>query len=225
MRKLPILLFTAVFALSLALPGVCGGKQQRRTESRFAVPEQSWDHGRGRGGEYELQRPADPRPSGHDSCPAARRLRAGGGKPRLLYRPVQISGRSRLGPAICRLLRLPRPHGWLWRWPFWRGGSCDAAAACTVILRYLALTDLVWDYNSACSNACDLGLSEPAMTAQGTISRGDLAVMLYRALTGNFQGTSAGAARSICFHQQLQGEHPEGGYTKRPAGLSVGRAT
>ena len=49
MRKLPILLFTAVFALSLALP-VCGGKQQRRTESRFAVPEQSWDHGRGRGG-------------------------------------------------------------------------------------------------------------------------------------------------------------------------------
>ncbi len=34
------------------------------------------------------------------------------------------------------------------------------AAACTVILRYLALTDLVWDYNSACSTACDLGLSE-----------------------------------------------------------------
>ena len=68
------------------------------------------------------------------------------------------------------------------------------AAACTVILRYLALTDLVWDYNSACSTACNLGLSEPAMTAQGTISRGDLAVMLYRALTGNFQGTSAGAA-------------------------------
>ena len=68
------------------------------------------------------------------------------------------------------------------------------AAACTVILRYLALPDLVWDYSSACSTACDLGLSEPAMTAQGTISRGDLAVMLYRALTGNFQGTSAGAA-------------------------------
>ena len=68
------------------------------------------------------------------------------------------------------------------------------AAACTVILRYLALPDLVWDYSSACSTACDLGLSEPAMTAQGTISRGDLAVMLYHALTGNFQGTSAGAA-------------------------------
>ncbi len=28
------------------------------------------------------------------------------------------------------------------------------------------------------------------MTAKGTVSRGDLAVMLYRALTGNFQRTS-----------------------------------
>ena len=67
------------------------------------------------------------------------------------------------------------------------------AAACTVILRYLDLPDLMWDYNSACSVACDLGLITSAMTAKGTVSRGDLAVMLYRTLTGIDKGTSAGA--------------------------------
>ena len=57
------------------------------------------------------------------------------------------------------------------------------AAACTVILRYLALPDLEWDYNNACSTACDLGLSTPAISQKVEISRGDLAIMLYRALT------------------------------------------
>ena len=57
------------------------------------------------------------------------------------------------------------------------------SAACTVILRYLALPDLEWDYNNACSTACDLGLSTPAISQKVEISRGDLAIMLYRALT------------------------------------------
>ncbi len=151
MRKLPILLFTAVFALSLALPAYAA---ESSNEELKAASQYLNSHGImvGDGGEYELQRPTDPRPSGHDSCPASRRLRTGGGKPRLLCRPVPISGRSRLGPAICRLLRLPRPHGRLWRWPFGAEDPVTPAAACTVILRYLDLPDLMWDYNSACSS-------------------------------------------------------------------------
>lgn len=57
------------------------------------------------------------------------------------------------------------------------------AAACTVILRYLALPELEWDYTTACNTACDLGLSSPAISQKVAISRGDLALMLYRALT------------------------------------------
>ena len=57
------------------------------------------------------------------------------------------------------------------------------AAACTVILRYLALPEIEWDYTNACNTACDLGLSSPAVSQKVAISRGDLALMLYRALT------------------------------------------
>lgn len=76
---------------------------------------------------------------------------------------------------------------------FGAGDPVTPAAACTVILRYLDLPDLAWDYNSACDVACDLGLSSPTVTAKGSVSRGDLAVMLYRALTETYQGSSAGA--------------------------------
>lgn len=67
------------------------------------------------------------------------------------------------------------------------------AAACTVILRYLALPDLEWNYTSACSTACDLGLCTPAMTQGLTLSRGNLAIMLYRTLTWSGSGNSEGA--------------------------------
>lgn len=76
---------------------------------------------------------------------------------------------------------------------FGAGDPVMPAAACTVILRYLNLPDLAWDYNSACDVACNLGLSSPAIAVKGSVSRGDLAVMLYRALTGTYQGTSTGA--------------------------------
>ena len=79
---------------------------------------------------------------------------------------------------------------------FGAGDPVTPAAACTVILRYLNLPDLAWDYKSACDVACNLGLSSPAIVAKGSVSRGDLAVMLYRALTGTYQGTSTGAAEA-----------------------------
>ena len=55
-------------------------------------------------------------------------------------------------------------------------------AACTVVLRYLDLPEVTWDYSTACQTALELGLVTPEVTAKAEISRGDLAVLLYRAL-------------------------------------------
>ena len=56
------------------------------------------------------------------------------------------------------------------------------AAACTVVLRYLDLPDLAWDYNTACQAALDQGLTTSEAIGRAEITRGDLAVMLYRAM-------------------------------------------
>ncbi|MGN9096847.1 S-layer homology domain-containing protein [Flintibacter porci] len=56
------------------------------------------------------------------------------------------------------------------------------AAATTVVLRYMALPEVEWDYSTACQTALEQGLitSEAALKAE--VTRGDLAVMIYRAL-------------------------------------------
>ena len=56
------------------------------------------------------------------------------------------------------------------------------AAACTVVLRYMDLPDIQWDYNTACQTALDQGLTTAEAVAKTEITRGDLAIMLYRAL-------------------------------------------
>lgn len=194
MRKLPILLFTAVFALSLALPAYAA---ESSNEELKAASQYLNSHGIMVGdGEGNMNFSA-PLTRAHLATILAR-LHGGSG---------QVEESRDFYAAQCKFQDVPdwarqyagycAYHGLMVGYGDGLFGAEDPvtpAAACTVILRYLALPDLVWDYNSACSTACDLGLSEPAMTAQGTISRGDLAVMLYRALTGNFQGTSAGAA-------------------------------
>lgn len=58
------------------------------------------------------------------------------------------------------------------------------AAACTVVLRYLDYQDAEWDYNTACDAALELGLTTASVTEDAEITRGDLAVMLYRAMGG-----------------------------------------
>ena len=65
------------------------------------------------------------------------------------------------------------------------------AAACTVVLRYMDLPDIQWDYNTACQTALDQGLTTAEAVAKTEITRGDLAIMLYRAL-GNtdFEGST-----------------------------------
>ena len=55
-------------------------------------------------------------------------------------------------------------------------------AACTVILRYLDPPDVTWDYSTACQTALDLGLTTDTAVNHAEVTRGDLAVMLYRAL-------------------------------------------
>lgn len=194
MRKLPILLLTATLALSLALPAYAA---ESSNEELKAASQYLSSHGIMVGdGEGNMNFSA-PLTRAHLATILAR-LHGGSG---------QVEESRDFYAAQCQFQDVPdwarqyagycAYHGLMVGYGDGLFGAEDPvtpAAACTVILRYLALTDLVWDYNSACSTACDLGLSEPAMTAQGTISRGDLAVMLYRALTGNFQGTSAGAA-------------------------------
>ena len=55
-------------------------------------------------------------------------------------------------------------------------------AACTVVLRYLDLPEVTWDYSTACQTALDRGLTTNETIGKTAITRGDLAVMLYRAL-------------------------------------------
>lgn len=56
------------------------------------------------------------------------------------------------------------------------------AAACTVVLRYMNLPDLDWDYSTACQTALDQDLTTAEAVKKDEVTRGDLAVMLYRAL-------------------------------------------
>ena len=56
------------------------------------------------------------------------------------------------------------------------------AAACTVVLRYVDLPGTQWDYTTACQTALNLGLTTAEAVAKQEIDRGDLAIMLYRAL-------------------------------------------
>ena len=62
---------------------------------------------------------------------------------------------------------------------FGAGDSVTPAAACTVVLRHLGIPG--WSYETACQTALELNLATPTAIAGETISRGDLAVMLYRA--------------------------------------------
>lgn len=59
--------------------------------------------------------------------------------------------------------------------------SVDANMACTVTLRYLETPETDWNYGSSVNKATTLGLT-PALNG-GAVTRGDMAVLLNRALT------------------------------------------
>ncbi len=69
------------------------------------------------------------------------------------------------------------------------------AAACTVMLRYLDCPASQWSYATACDKAVELGLLPVEATTGPTITRGNIAILIYRALNGiagNSPSTSQG---------------------------------
>ena len=80
------------------------------------------------------------------------------------------------------------------------------AAACTVVLRYLDRPDIQWDYSTACQTAVDQGLTTAEAISKTEITRGDLAVMLYRAL-GNTD-----------FDNTVAAGEPSGSVSRNPDG-------
>lgn len=182
MRKLPILLFTAVFALSLALPAYAA---ESSNEELKAASQYLNSHGIMVGdGEGNMNFSA-PLTRAHLATILAR-LHGGSG---------QVEESRDFYAAQCQFQDVPdwarqyagycAYHGLMVGYGDGLFGAEDPvtpAAACTVILRYLALPDLVWDYNSACSTACDLGLSEPAtihwLTEYGALTKTQVVRML-----------------------------------------------
>ena len=65
---------------------------------------------------------------------------------------------------------------------FGASDSVTPAAACTGTLRYLEYDNPEWGYSTACQTAIGLGRIDEAAAARPEITRGELAVMLYRAL-------------------------------------------
>ena len=62
------------------------------------------------------------------------------------------------------------------------GNPVTPAAACTVMLRYLDEPEIEWDYHTACQTAISMGLA-PAETLEGNmITRGNMAILLYRTM-------------------------------------------
>lgn len=59
------------------------------------------------------------------------------------------------------------------------------AAACTVVLRTMEHDPGAWDYATACQTAVELGLTTSEAVSGVSITRGDLAVMLYQGLYAN----------------------------------------
>lgn len=66
------------------------------------------------------------------------------------------------------------------------------AAACTVMLRFLEQPADTWSYETACAKAVELGLAPAESLADSTITRGDMAVLMYRTL-----GSPLGTATTV----------------------------
>lgn len=65
------------------------------------------------------------------------------------------------------------------------------AAACTVVLRAQGIPDgegSVWNYNTACAYAVGLGWIDSKTANSAVITRGEMAVLIYRVQTGNRPG-------------------------------------
>ena len=69
------------------------------------------------------------------------------------------------------------------------------AAACTVVLRAKGIADgegSVWSYNTACAYAVELGWIDSTTANSAVITRGEMAVLIYRVQTGSRPGKQLG---------------------------------
>lgn len=182
MRKLPILLFTAIFALSLALPAYAA---ESSNEELKAASQYLNSHGIMVGdGEGNMNFSA-PLTRAHLATILAR-LHGGSGQVEesrdfyaAQYQFQDVPDWARQYAGYCAYHGLMVGYG---DGLFGAEDPVTPAAACTVVLRYLNLPDLVWDYNTACQAALDQGLTTSEAIGKAEITRGDLAVMLYRAM-------------------------------------------
>lgn len=69
------------------------------------------------------------------------------------------------------------------------------AMACTVMLRYLNYPTNQWTYDTACDKAAELGLLPNSVATGTSISRGNVAILIYRALTGSRSGQTVTASQ------------------------------
>ncbi len=65
------------------------------------------------------------------------------------------------------------------------------AAACTVMLRYLDCPANQWTYATACDKAAELDLLPDGAANGASITRGNIAVLIYRALNSNHSGSES----------------------------------
>lgn len=76
----------------------------------------------------------------------------------------------------------------VWGYDMFHYGASDPvnpAAACTVVLRACGHAETegsLWEYGTACSYAATLGLADASMTEGSAITRGNIAILIYRAL-------------------------------------------
>ena len=75
----------------------------------------------------------------------------------------------------------------------------NPAMACTVVFRCCGYADgegSAWSYSTACDYAVSQGLISPATAQSPTITRGEMAVLIYRALTGRHPGDTPSASQN-----------------------------
>lgn len=75
-----------------------------------------------------------------------------------------------------------------------RFGSYDSvtpAAACTVTLRIMEIGDTGWTYDTAVTTAAEAGIAPDRGFGSDAITRGEMAVLIYRALGNQFTGVTA----------------------------------
>lgn len=80
---------------------------------------------------------------------------------------------------------------------FGAGDAVNPAAACTVALRYLKCPESEWNYTTAVAKAAIMGITPAQGMDGGAITRGGMAIILYRAITKGENAAAGALSREI----------------------------